>query len=297
MKSLGIFLFFVSLSLPVLGGEDPYAFEETMPDGPFKGEVLDTSEKRAVVWLGTKRFANFYHRGRFWIGSYPAEAVQDVIFQIERWANAGPAAHIQLRFRLKPTHLLRLVPQNGRATRPVQVRDIIVSAEATYAVGRSHEYEVLAGLQQKYGITARAVSLDEKVQRMRRDRDFRIEQVRLNLSDDRKNLLLDTALHMSWRMAHSEMYDTLRNSCTTFAFDVLDDVASHRGWRRWASRLDQIPVLSRFYLFSRGLVLANGGSRLPDLQEEIWGKWKTPAACEGAAETLSALGSTNPDRE
>ncbi len=297
MKSLRVLLFFGFFFASFAEAADPYDPPQFMPEGPFKGDQLDTSEKRAAVWLGDNQFANFYHHGRFWKARYDSGSVQEVIFQIEHWRNAGPAAHIQLRFQMKPEHPLRITPQDGRPARPTRLRDVILSGEATHAVGRPHVYNAWDGINQHYGFTGRVVSLDTKVKQLRREPAFRVEQLRLNLPDEVKTQLLSGGVQMSSQMGHAEMYNTLTNSCTTFAWDILDDVLKYKGWRRLATHLDQIPILARFYLFARNLIEVNGANRLPDLQEEIWGPYREPATCQGAPETLSALGSIDPDRQ
>src|SRR6188474_1532562 len=88
MRRLG-FVFLAVVAVSAVRASEFSRFDGPfpMPDGPFKGQALETEEKRSIHILsadqakdipsapGDTVVANFYSEGKFWIARIPAGAV------------------------------------------------------------------------------------------------------------------------------------------------------------------------------------------------------------------------------
>lgn len=275
-------LFFVSLLARAADVVDPYA-EAYMPAGPHKGKRLDTSIRRSILLADTKPeeigFYNFFHEGKFWYARVPDNAVEEVIFQVEYFPAIVPAAHTQLRFRFKEGRELVLSPQ-GTADLPkvAKIRDLVFSGEATFAADQPQKYDLVKGMFNHFALSLRVLSLQAKAAQMVTERGHQVRQILVKLSDAEKQRVFRDALKRSHAAGMSRMYNTVLKSCTTEVFDLLDDNVHYALFNRLFAFLDRIPTNSYWYLWLRGLLYPNGGSKLPSLNDELKGILPKPLA-------------------
>jgi hypothetical protein len=259
----------VALVLTVVCSTAPGAdnFERApMPKGLHRGQLLDTSFKRTVRVLGPEEtapyrradddwvVANVLHEGQFWIARIPNGAVRDIFFQKEVFPAVVPAAHTQLRFRFKDGHEAELFPQYEGTTPPDRfLGDLVFSVDAVQVPG--DVFDVWRGLWNHFGLALRLVSLKEVYYRSVYGRGHTVEQIRLVLGDEAKQAAFREALRRADRARMDVMYNTVRESCTTNAFGIID-VAIHGAWYFLVptSAPHVLPVLPRTYLRLRGLI-------------------------------------------
>lgn len=283
-------LVFLSLSVAadVL---DPYS-DAVMPAGPFKGQRLDTSIRRSILMArtepGTIGFYNFFHEGKFWYASVPEDAVEDVIFQVEYFPAIVPAAHTQLRFRLKEGKELTLIPQaTADLPKVAKIRDVIFSGEATFVAGSNQQYDLVKGLFNHFALSLRVMSLSAKAAQMVTERKHTVRQILVKLTEPEKQRVFRDALKRSHAAGMNRMYNTLAKSCTTEVFDLLDDNVHYKLFNQIFAFLDRIPTNAYLYLKLRGLTYPNGASKLPTLNDEMRGvkpmslaeRMKNPLPC------------------
>jgi hypothetical protein len=267
--------------------DDPFEPNDAVfKKGPHAGELIDISYKRSVHVLSTEEaapykpapgellIANFRHDGRFWIARVPADAVEEVIFQVEHFPNGKPlevGSHNQLRFVMKPGRELTLVPQvPGDSSAPVKLRDFIYSAEAIHAEGAkpfdpASAGDLLKGTFGEYGMVYRAVSVEEKLGAMidGEGRPHPIEQHRLKLEDADRQKLLRAFLADGSEAGLSRTFNTMTRNCTTELVHVFDAELDYGRWRNFGATVlpGNVPQAGRKYMGRRGLI----GERLPDL--------------------------------
>ena len=220
--------------------------------------------------LGCVIVANVRHADRYWIAEVAPGAVGDVIVQLERFPAAVPAAHCQLRFRFAPGAEPLLIPQTPGAGRDsVRVADLVYSVEAVPVVG-GDSYDLWRGLWDHYGNAYRLCSLDDRYQSMVVRAGHRVEQLRLRLSPDQRQRVLEAALRRGDRAQMQVMYNTLTCNCSTEDYRALDDAVRYDAGRSLlkfaASPLEAMPTQARIVLGARGLL--DAGSELPDLARE-----------------------------
>ncbi len=208
--------------------EDPFDLGPGMIRGPLKGQCLDSESNRPVALLqsspqsfllGNIRFAN-----KWWFGEISREAVADVFFEIVEFkspVSLVKTAHTQLRFAFKPEHSMRLtsqvVTQNEKAT----LDDLTVTFNAfgVHGVG----FDILEGVRDSFGLVGKFISsYDRSIEEMIGDHST-VRQIRMNLTEEQKQIVFRQAVLHSQRMGYSTMYHTLHANCTTELFDMLDE--------------------------------------------------------------------------
>ncbi len=265
---------------------DPFASPGVMPQGPYLGKCLKMENKRSfrritreqaapyipARWFSDSRlkqamfFANISHAGQFWVGATTgADVIQDVIFQMERFAPEWLAAHTQLRFNFKNGHAMWLFPQSGPvASEPVALASIVLSVEAVSFVG-GPDYDLIKGTQGYYGLAKRMVSLtDEYMGAV--EEQHKIEQFRLKFEGARASAFFALAVKQLHEPEMTSLYHTLQLNCTNTLFQVIDlflkrprDELS----RAWTT----IPVLSKGALETRNVF--DDQHPLPNLDKEF----------------------------
>jgi hypothetical protein len=267
------------------GASDPFALDDTVRRGPYRGRRLDTSEQRSV-WLlsreeasaiglapapGRLLAANVRHAGRYWIAEIAPGGVSDVIVQLEQFPAVVPAAHCEMRFRFAPGAEPLLRPQTreggGRALR---LRDLVYSVEAVPVVG-GDSYDLWRGLWDHYGNAYRLCSLADRYQAMVVRAGHRVEQLRLVLTPDQRRAVLEAALRRGDHAQMNVMYNTISRNCATEVYRALDDVVRYDAGgvvlKFAASPLETFPTQAKLALRARGLL--DRSSELPDLAREF----------------------------
>ncbi len=226
------------------------------------GKDLDLSERRPVVPLeGTvfeekyglpehRLFANFFHKGKFWIARVPKKAVEKVYVQLSYFppilAGKYVAAHSLIRFELNESTPLRLVaemptveqhqalqkasPEERLDLLPevlsgedpqYQVVNIAMSAEAQWTKDDpKKEYNLVRGKHGAFTQIIRIVSMDSRLREFFKSGNpvNQFEMKGLKRTDG----ILTEAILSSQRDGISKLYDTLWYNCTTMAFDILE---------------------------------------------------------------------------
>jgi hypothetical protein len=217
--------------------KDPFDPRARMPKGAFQGQCL-SCEQRSVKMLspaeaapykpapGTMVFANFKHKGMYWVAQIPQNAVEDAIFQIQ-YFNVLPSpysAHGQLRFHFKPGREAILVPQSAataKGKKAIRLRDFVYSANAIWL--RSGVWDPVSGLVDFYAVAHEAAGLEDKIQdAVQYPFTDRIEQIRLALTERQKQQLLWNVIMQGDRDRTNFMYDTLQRNCTTESLRAID---------------------------------------------------------------------------
>lgn len=212
---------------------DPFDPMAKMPKGPYQGQCINSCQQRSVVLLSSEEAANYgdshrmwvvanvSHQGKFWVAKIPVDGVADVIYQIEHFPAIVPAAHTELRFRFRKGKEVILLPQaSNSTTEPVRLSDLVYSVEAVTVPGE--KYDVVAGLFDNFALAYRLVSLADRAEQMIGQKQHRVEQLKLSLTPEQNQRLLQNAIERGNRAGMNRMYNTIEPNCTTEVFYPLD---------------------------------------------------------------------------
>lgn len=242
---------------------DDYEAKVLLPSGQHRGECADTTSARSVVWkneadrLGSDTFsvANVGHEQSFWIAEIPRNGVEDVIFHMEKFPAAVPAAHTQIRLRYKEGSPVRLRHQFD-SSRTAQVRDIVLSVEAIGQKGWT--YDLIRGMKNEYLTAYRIVSLTDKFNWMVVTQKHDVIQWPLNLTEEQKQSILPAYLARAHREKMNASYHTINRNCTNELFRVMDSTLRYGGLSALPILLNPLdetyPVLVKSALTARGLM-------------------------------------------
>lgn len=212
-----------------------FYFSNVMPDGPFKGEPLDVSERRPVIPIYEDKeqwiVANFYHLNKFYYAAIPTNGVEMVYLQLVKFLPI--AAHSMLRFKLKSGQKITLLAElptedefnSGKKTvplkEPLMLDDVILSIESTWPVGRDG-YSLLRGVQNHFVNTYRFVSVDTIAHTFYEGGKVPTEQYEMSFSPAEASQLLRGGLTNSVGYGQTKMYNTINQNCTTLMFDTIE---------------------------------------------------------------------------
>lgn len=146
---------------------DKYESRVVLPAGSHKGECADTTSARSVIQVMEPsspdtdiiQVANVGHNGSFWLADFPKNGVEDVIFQMERFPAAVPAAHTQIRLKFKKDSPVRLTNQLD-PNRQIFLREFALSTEAIGQKG--WKYDLIKGMKDEYLTAYRITSMADK---------------------------------------------------------------------------------------------------------------------------------------
>lgn len=243
---------------------DIYEQKVLLPSGTHKGECADTTSARSVIWdltgfpQNADRLivANISHDNTFWIAEFPRDGIEDVIFQMERFQAAVPAAHTQVRLRFKENSRVKLTNQFD-ASKTVYLRDFVLSVEALGQKGWT--YDILRGMKNDYLAVYRITSLDVKYDWMVTQQKHEVIQWPLKISQTDKQKILPAYLNLANREQMATNYHTLLKNCTNQLFRILDSALDYGLLRIIPitfKRIDETyPVLVRGALDARGLIM------------------------------------------
>lgn len=281
----------IGATIGLAGESDPFRAEIVATRGRLRGQAIDTNQRRSIVLLSpaeAKRytgstagytFANFSHESTFCIAWVPREAVEEVIYQLEYFPAIVPAAHTQLRFKLKKGSAARLFPQPGnRAPKHRIITDLIFSAEAANIQG-GPGFDLIAGMRDSFGLALRFISLEEKYNYMVTKQKHRVRQFSLSMNARQRQALLHNALRRSHVSGMTQMYHTLTRSCTTEVFDVLAITVQKHSDFRLDPLFGRVPTRSVHYLKRLGLLSPPTLGEHLDLNDE-WLLREAGIGCE-----------------
>lgn len=153
--------------------EDRFFQPMRMPGGPYKGQCLDTRERRNAKLFtikdvtllrsygikmkeGHTYFANFKHKNKYYIAEYPQNSIASSYLVFEKFVELGGKSleeadveramtgivltgHIQLRFKLKKGKNIKLYPQHKSFGGVKKVNDFAYAMFAVRPLSTSGE--------------------------------------------------------------------------------------------------------------------------------------------------------------
>lgn len=214
---------------------DPYDPDKVIRVGKYKGQMIDSSEKRPAEIIEEEPdfiiMANFRHKHQFWIAKVPKAAVEEVVVRIDRFPTSVPfvkPAHTLLAFKLKDGHSVQLNPQpsNGGAVQePTTVEAFYFSVD--YMAPKGVEYGLVEGLGKNFLATERFLSVWERGATEAYNPKYPSDNLPLALDEDTKNELLEKAIRRSNARRDDDFYNTWEINCTTELFSLLDSVIDY----------------------------------------------------------------------
>jgi hypothetical protein len=273
--------------------DKPFLDQPIVPEGPFKGCVVDVSQSRPVtrvkdpaqiLWpaapdqAGTSHVlvANLQHADSFWFADIDLAGIREVLVQME---HTGSLNHGQVRVTFDPG-AVRLFPQGAPSDRSPTVRnDLTLTADGIAPIGVDRPAGILPPRQ--YPLLYRVMSTEQKV-RIMTDADGRlhvVEQFRILTGADPEQLVMAGRFFTAWiehgsRAQFRTMFQLVpipplgSLNCTSALFQILDETVAYpdAGWR--ARVLDEfLPIRIPTYLTWRGYILEE--IRKSDLHAEL----------------------------
>lgn len=280
IRVLGFFLCFATLSAQAgdrlfspscrCDARDPYDQGPVMPQGRHKGVCQDTCYFRGLVLLPSEnpeifRVANIRHRGVFYTADIPADAIDEVIWQIVDAPNAMnfPAGHTETRWRLKKP--LSLTPQIPGKGTPTTVMNLIFSIEGAYPEGVDFNL-FTGGMKGDYVIAYRLRTIDDLLPETVQGSPFKeVMQYSVILNDAQKRGILKNSLEAANAAGPFQIYNSVHKNCSTEAFEVALDPTIGRAKSK-VKQFDMVyPVWNPQALQERGVF----GKQIPPLSQEV----------------------------
>ncbi len=236
---------------PAVENTDPFRPEIYLDRGLFKGQWAQTTDRYSIKYLTPEQiaerkiphqpddiiFANFYHKGQFWIAKMSPNSVQQVRSVTSYFGRY--IGHQMARFILsKPIELFPQTPDQ-KPLKNMKVSDIITTNESVFTINEQtrklQPYEPFgSGIKDAFPVAFRVVSFGERAKTWGKQNQPRITENILKLTSEENNLLLKKALDVSDESGMKQMYHTIKDSCsTTFYLKTLDPVIQQtRGAKR-----------------------------------------------------------------
>jgi hypothetical protein len=253
---------------PGFDANDPFSLNVRYTRGPRAGQCMNLFDYRPVhllteeeahqyaakaqlpppepgeIWAG-----NVWHRGKFYVVRIPPNAVEDVLFQIERFDPEVPilralnkrrwfAAHAQVRFKLKTGKEALYIPQKlNDFSNPIRLSNLVISSEAVRSKGEP--FGPLKGNADHYGLAKRALSIEEVIDVSVRGLKHQIAQYPIKILaspgkiDQARHTYLLSALQRgdkdfeSYKRGKPVYYNTQARNCLSEAIDIFDDVTNY----------------------------------------------------------------------
>lgn len=259
-----------------------------MPSGRHRGVCLETEVDRNYRFLSLSELskmppllsynpksfhfiANFKHAGKFWVAVMPKfDAVDRVIYQLQRVPPKWVAAHTMLRVTFKPGKEVTLFSQTDRDASPVRIDSIYLSNGAFSMRGgpRYNLYNAARGLfalSKKMGSTEEILS---ELALLKQD----IDQYLITFPNEMSaQSYWDFALKFYHDPDVEQIYNTFDENCSTTLFAGFDRFIDFDSTRLdWATTV--VPVLTIQALKDRAMITKS--SRMKSLNEEF-GRQKT----------------------
>lgn len=298
----------VARACPGFDSNDPFSLNNRYTKGPRAGQCMNLFDYRPLHLLteeeahsyaakaelpppvpGEVWVANVWHRGKFWVVRIPDQAVEEVLFQKERFDPGIPildrinqkrwfAAHAQVRFKFKAGKEATYIPQKTNDfSSPLQLSNLVISSEAVRPRGES--FGPLKGNRDYYGLARRGLSLEEVIDVSVKKLKHQIAQYPIQTHgttlqrDQQKQEYLLSALRRSsrdfdsYRAGKPVYYNTNTKNCLSDAIDIFDEVADYRRVSKSQERsVERRPKDVLPSLKARGLI---GSQSYPTLNREF----------------------------
>lgn len=293
---------------PGFDPNDPFSLNVRYTRGPRSGQCMNLFDYRPIRLLNeeeAKQYAekaklpppqkgeiwvgNVWHKGKFYVVRVPENAVEDVIFLLERFDPEIPiikalnkrrwfAAHAEVRFKLKNGKEALYIPQKTNdLSAPIELSNLVMSSEAVRPKGES--FGPLKGNRDFYGLAKRAVSLEEVVDVSLKGLQHQIAQYPIKVPataekmDEVKQSYLLSALergnrdYESYKKGIPVYYNTDERNCLSDAVDIFDEVTDYPHVSRAQERVPETrPREVLPSLQERGLL---DNRRYPSLNREF----------------------------
>lgn len=287
--------------------QDPFSLSVRYSRGPRRGQCMNLFDYRPVQLLtqeeakqyaekaglpepqpGELWAANVWHKGKFHVVRIPDLAVEEVLFQIERFDPGIPlvdflnkrrwfAAHAQVRFKLKPGMEATYIPQKlDDHSKPIQLSNIVFSSEAVRPKGES--FGPLKGNNDHYGMAKRALSLEEAIDVSVRKLKHQIAQYPIKVAgtkeqmDRKRQDYLVSALQRGdkdfhiYQSGQPVYYNTQTKNCISDAIDIFDDINDYTRVSKASEKVaERSPREILGSLSARGLL----GGKYPSVNREF----------------------------
>lgn len=248
---------------------DPYAPSVVMPRGPFQGQCIDTSVKRAVQILRADEnkvvIANFRYQGRFYNAHIPLKSFNKLSYVVVD-LNSGllgklgiHVTHTELRFQT--TSSILLYSQSGTQSEdPLEVNDFLMSIN--YMAPQGIEYNPLKGFNSdRYVSVIQFFSMQDELKiRFEGKNPLNMYEIPLQVSSADIAKILLKGFELSQKYQYSMAYDTWTSNCTNGLFDIIDQglKLSIKPFRFNARQHQDTGLLPGFIAFDDRGLLASG---------------------------------------
>ncbi|MBC7386055.1 MAG: hypothetical protein H7301_07845 [Cryobacterium sp.] len=249
---------------------DPFEPDSHMPFGSHRGACMRNQEERnyrilnafelsaipALARYHAKEFtfvANLKHANQFWVAVIPkVDAVDRVIYELERVPPKWLAAHTMVRFTFKAGKEALLFSQTDFRALPIKMSSVLISVTAMPMLD-GPEYNLLNATQDNFGL-ARTLLSPEQVMVRANGFNHQVDQIELFLPAGKSAQgYFDSALVFNHDPVVSDTYHTVYRNCVTTLFHGLDQYLGYRPSRLKPLRT-LIPVLTLKALEDRKLV-------------------------------------------
>lgn len=258
LKFLLIQLFF----LPSLTLANPSFFyrEALMPNGPFQGQLLNTSALRSFIVLNelpseldsvkNSQFtylANIRHNGKNYIGRAPKEGPYKLRFIYEKFIDL-PGGHANVVFHFPNNNPLELLFEINeeeteikfvKLSQPIKLKDIIFTAEAVRIIGDSTPL-LEGGLQSKFGMAYRLTSVSERLLGPVLEEGRKTSVIDIPFSAEETSQSFWSSLHKYNLRQMNDNYDLLTRNCITTAIDVVLNGLGQEKRKKYELELKQL---------------------------------------------------------
>jgi hypothetical protein len=245
MLKSSIFLFAIILlfQVPIFAQNGPFYKHVIMPDGPFKGQILDTKHLRGIVYLNGSThqvpqaqaaiygyIANVHHNGKYYVARIPYNNFSSVDFIYEKFTDmvGGHADLVYESSRPKSIELIYEIVdvatdkgyEYRRLEDPIRLSELVFSAEAVKVHGDKTKLTE-GGITNKFAITYRLTSIPQRMNEpvIREGRKTTAIRVPYDPTTTTKSFWEMVA--RSSHVGMSTNYNLITNNCITSAVDAL----------------------------------------------------------------------------
>ena len=260
---------------------DPFAVEQRMPAGPYRGGCIDLRSDRSVDWVYNKdlrRFgidsknslvvANFRHANRFWIAVIPFERVVGLSYLNFSMAKKLPISHGEIRFLTRKTgRPIELIEQNlSKEPERMNLNEDFVFAEyAVRAQGHYEDFNVVHGMRGHYAVSYIFMSLSQSASGPLASK-ITIKQYSLAALHSQSKLVMEIGLWLGHTYKMTQVYHSFTTSCLNSVFSVLlraRRIPTTGTFNKTLESFMPIPMLRKFRLIGPG-----ESSRMKNLNDE-----------------------------
>ncbi len=210
--------------------------EVAMPGGPFKGQILDTSKTRGVVFIDGENvvlpevnpnylyIANVTHNNKFYVARISPEAPKKVSFVYEKFTDMQ-GGHADLIYHLDSSDPMELVyeildTQQGhrfvKLSKPIALNEILLTAEAVRVTGDKTPLKE-GGLNDSFAMVYRMTSIPERLIGPVLETGRKTTVYDLNFDPQSvQKAFVETVIQQSY-IGMSTNYHLLTNNCITSA--------------------------------------------------------------------------------